>query len=104
MFSLLVALVGLDGSTPVGVPAAAFTRLAVSTTDGDILLINAGGRRVATLTRHRNRAAADWAPAWSPDGTRLAFARTTDGRFSFHIYVMRADGNGVRPDHEWALR
>jgi Tol biopolymer transport system component len=96
MFGLLVALVGLDGSTPVGVPAAASTRIAVSTTDGGILLINAGGRRVATLTRHRNRAAADWAPAWSLDGTRLAFARTTDGRRSFHIYVMRADGYSVR--------
>ncbi len=30
-------------------------------------------------------------PAWSPDGTRIAFQSTRDG--NFEIYVMDADGS-----------
>jgi TolB protein len=33
-------------------------------------------------------------PAWSPDGQSIAFASKRDG--PSHIYVMRADGTGVR--------
>lgn len=57
------------------------------------MLIDDQGRRIATLTSPRG-AASDWSPAWSPDGTRIAFTRTRDGRRS--IYVMRADGSGLR--------
>ncbi len=32
-------------------------------------------------------------PAWSPDGSRIAFASRRDGRS--HIYVMSADGSGT---------
>jgi Tol biopolymer transport system component len=32
-------------------------------------------------------------PAWSPDGTTIAFASARSG--SFDIYVMKADGNGT---------
>lgn len=42
--------------------------------------------------------AMDWAPAWSPDGTRLAFVSDRSG--SHQVYVVRADGasggQGVR--------
>ncbi len=34
-------------------------------------------------------------PAWSPDGKRIAFQGYADG--VWHIYVMNADGTGVRP-------
>ena len=34
-------------------------------------------------------------PAWSPDGTRIAFTRTPDGWNSCDIYIARADGSGV---------
>jgi Tol biopolymer transport system component len=33
-------------------------------------------------------------PAWSPDGTRIAFTSERDG--DFMIYTMRADGTDVR--------
>jgi Tol biopolymer transport system component len=69
-------------------------QIAVATTSGHIVLIDGHGHRLATLTSRTG--ASDWAPAWSPDGQSLAFARSTDGRRSFHVYVMSADGSGVR--------
>jgi hypothetical protein len=35
-----------------------------------------------------------WAPAWSPDGKRVAFTHYADGRGQ--IFVMNADGSGAR--------
>lgn len=62
---------------------------------GGLVLIGPTGRRVATLTRRR-AGREDSAPAWSPDGSWLAFTRTSDGRRSFQIYVIRANGSGLR--------
>jgi Tol biopolymer transport system component len=87
---LVSAFVSAAGSSVVP------TRIAVATTGGGIVLIEAGGRRLATLTRPRRQGVLDWGPAWSPDGKRIAFVRTTDAHRSFHVYVMRADGSGVR--------
>jgi Tol biopolymer transport system component len=36
----------------------------------------------------------DFAPAWSPDGSRIAFISDRDG--NDQLYVMRADGTGIR--------
>jgi Tol biopolymer transport system component len=62
---------------------------------GGMVLIDPSGRRIATLTRPAH-GREDSAPAWSPDGKWLAFTRTVDGRRSFQIYVMRADGTRVQ--------
>ena len=32
------------------------------------------------------------APAWSPDGTRIAYARTGPARFQEQLMIVRADG------------
>ena len=45
------------------------------------------------LTRLTNNPAWDVGPAWSPDGTRIAFTSRRDGSSS--IYVMDADGSDV---------
>jgi Tol biopolymer transport system component len=62
---------------------------------GGLVLIDPSGRRLATLTAQR-AGREDAEPDWSPDGRRLVFTRTTDGRRSFHVFVMNADGTGVR--------
>ena len=52
--------------------------------------MNADGTGATRLT---DNPAIDQDPAWSPDGTRLAFTSTRDG--NYEIYVMNADGSGV---------
>jgi TolB protein len=46
------------------------------------------------LTRLTDNDANDFAPAWSPDGSRLAFVSDRDG--DDEVFVMAADGSGVR--------
>ena len=74
-----------------------------STRDGDydIYVMAADGSDVQRLTRHRGL---DGSPAWSPDGTRIAFVRDTDPPAtgpmypprSLSIYVMDSDGSNVQ--------
>jgi Tol biopolymer transport system component len=57
----------------------------------DIWVMRADGSNQVNLT---NDAAEDFAPAWSPDGTRIAFNhRTGAGRLTREIFVMNADGS-----------
>ena len=51
--------------------------------------MNADGSVPTRLTENGR---VDDDPAWSPDGTKIAFWR--DGGESFDIYVMNADGSG----------
>ncbi len=57
-----------------------------------VYVVNLDGSAPHTLT---NRPLAfDARPAWSPDGQRIAFESTIDGKRS--IWVMQADGQGLR--------
>jgi Tol biopolymer transport system component len=58
--------------------------------DVEIYVINADGSGWTALTRN---SAVDRQPAWSPDGTRIAFASDRDG--DFEIYTMDADGSDI---------
>jgi TolB protein len=51
--------------------------------------MNADGSGQTNLT---NSGAGDSSPAWSPDGTRIAFMSGRDG--NHQVYVMDADGSG----------
>src|SRR5207302_4751397 len=37
-----------------------------------------------------------WLPAWSPDGTRVAFSSTRDG--NPEIYIANRDGSNIRSE------
>lgn len=56
------------------------------TGDLEILVTNVDGSGLTNLTRHPG---GDYGPAWSPDGTKIAFGYGAD------IFVMNPDGTGV---------
>jgi TolB protein len=56
--------------------------------NGDIYVVNADGTERTRLTRNP---AEEFSPAWSPDGTKIAFSRFTGSHFQ--IFVMNADGS-----------
>jgi Tol biopolymer transport system component len=43
-----------------------------------------------------NDAVNDWSPAWSPDGTRIAFARFFDDNQFTDLAVINVDGSGLQ--------
>ncbi len=59
---------------------------------GGIKVMGADGSYVRTLTS----AVGDWSPAWSHDGTKLAFESDRGHTGDGDIYVMNYDGSGVR--------
>jgi dipeptidyl aminopeptidase/acylaminoacyl peptidase len=79
----------------------------------EIYVMNADGSGKRSLTRHRaNDDLPTWSPdrldlpTWSPDGRRIAFLRPATRRYKmpgrdvirrgYHLYVVNADGSGLR--------
>jgi TolB protein len=53
--------------------------------------MSSDGSDLKRLTETRS---INYAPAWSPDGLRIAFTSNRDG--NYEIYVMNADGSNAR--------
>jgi Tol biopolymer transport system component len=75
---------------------------------GAISVMNSGGTGARQLTqRTKPTSSEDKEPVWSPDGKRIAFIRlnsTADPRGQQAIFVMNADGSGVRRVTPWAMK
>jgi Tol biopolymer transport system component len=81
--AFVLAAIGLNG---VSVARADGLR------DAEVMVMNADGSGVQNLTNYP--AAYDLQPAWSPDGSTIAFVSFRTG--NSEIYVMNADGTAPR--------
>ena len=57
--------------------------------------MNIDGSNVVQLTGPAKIIGNERSPAWSPDGSQIAFESTASGITTFDIYVMNADGTGI---------
>jgi Tol biopolymer transport system component len=91
------AFPGKNGKIAVGV----YRIVAHAPGDPDIYTVNPDGSGATALTNDPELDAS-WGPAWSPDGTKIAFTHRTFnqppaecGLSCVDVYVMNADGTGV---------
>ena len=84
---------GRQGQDPPSPPVRSFLALAfASDRDGnlDIYVASADGRNIRRVTDDPDD---DLSPAWSPDGTRIAFTRGLE--VDPNIFVVNSDGSGL---------
>src|SRR2546427_399494 len=91
--AFLLATLGCSGSTApaTGAPIAKIAFYTNRDGNAEVYVMNADGTGPANRT---NNPASDAEPAWSPDGSKVAFSTSRDGSANFEVYVMNADGTG----------
>ena len=77
-------------------------RFVATSSNGSLMVIDLDGQVVNTIGIDDHFA---FGPAWSPDGTRIAFSLTTPGVYSADIYTSLPDGTDLQrvtntPDNE----
>lgn len=91
---IISALLMFSSSTIVWAEAPETAKIAfMSKRDGnpEIYIMNPDGSEQVNLTQHP---AADYHPAWSPNGKHILFSSDRDGIFD--LYLMDPDGTNVR--------
>jgi TolB protein len=61
-----------------------------------LYVMPAAGGPARLLVRSRARGVESWSPSWSPDGRHVVFATNRSGFFNVELYVVGADGRGLR--------
>jgi Tol biopolymer transport system component len=93
--ALAVSAVGAPA--PAAGPQRVVYHSKLSKRNNEILVVNVATGIPTRLTRHR---ASDSNPTWSADGSRIAFETNRRGNYRRYrdsdIFVMRADGRGLR--------
>ena len=83
---------GAPGSVVRSKPKPALGRFVFATPAGSLYTMGRDGKRLRQLTSRGDRE-----PRWSPDGTRIAFARLRGlNRTAAQVMVINANGSGVR--------
>jgi hypothetical protein len=83
-------LAGFNGRNPAWGPSNQIAFRRVYAQEG-LYLVGPGGGVPRLLANVGN----DTAPAWSPDGSRVAFMVDKDSKGDWDIYVVNADGSGL---------
>ena len=60
----------------------------------EIFLMNMDGSNSKRLTHHET---ISQEPAWSPDGSQIAYLSWINGTFSYALYIMNTDGSNAKP-------
>jgi hypothetical protein len=68
-------------------------RFVVTSSNGSLMVIGLDGKVVHKISIEASFA---FGPAWSPDGTRIAFSLTTPGVFAADIYTSLPDGTDLQ--------
>jgi Tol biopolymer transport system component len=96
VFPSPVTVAGADVPLSITVVCNPARQLAFVTGVGAASEIAVGSEASASYTRLTTNTVADSNPAWSPDGSRLAFTSARDGTGNPEIYTMNADGSDAR--------
>lgn len=102
-----VALVAVSGAGGAGAEPASAARatpakivyFASRGAGAELYVLNADGsakHRLTTKVTKAGQASLDVGPAWSPDRKRVAFTRLAAGTTNEDVYVVNADGSGLR--------
>src|SRR4051812_49295109 len=89
---LAVSAAAPTSGAPRSVPRGTIVFASERSGNSQIYSVHADGSRLGQITRNH---ASDTAPLFSPDGRRIAFARST--RCCSALWVMNANGSRQRP-------